>query len=44
MTKFEELEEAHADVKMKKNLWDAQAEWDSLNQQWMMVNNNGIGV
>ena len=44
MTKFEELEEAHTDVKMKKSLWDAQAEWDSLNQQWMMVNNDGIGV
>lgn len=38
MTKFEELEEAHSDVKMKKNLWDAQFEWDSLYQQWMMVN------
>ncbi|XP_065911794.1 dynein axonemal heavy chain 6-like [Dysidea avara] len=37
VTKFEELEEAHADVKMKKNLWDAQAEWDSLNQRWMMI-------
>ena len=44
VTKFEELEEAHADVKMKKNLWDAQAEWDSLNQRWMMVITDGIGV
>lgn len=37
VTKFEELEEAHADVKMKKNLWDAQNDWDSLYQQWMML-------
>lgn len=44
MTKFEELEEAHADVKMKKSLWDAQAEWDSLNQQWMMVITDTIAI
>ena len=37
VTKFEELEEAHADVKMKKNLWDAQSDWDALYEEWMMV-------
>lgn len=37
VTKFEELEEAHADVKMKKNLWDAQSDWDALYEEWMTV-------
>ena len=29
VTKFEELEEVHAEVKLKQLLWDSLQEWDS---------------
>ena len=37
VTKFEDLEETHAEVKMKQNLWDSQRDWQKDYQRWMTV-------
>ena len=37
MTRFEELEETHAEVKLKQTLWEAQREWGSDYDKWMTV-------
>ena len=37
VTRFEDLEETHAEVKMKQNLWDSQRDWQKDYQKWMMV-------
>ena len=37
VTKFEDLEETHAEVKMKQNLWDSQRDWQNDYQKWMTV-------
>ena len=37
VTKFEELEETHAELKLKQTLWDSFVEWDVIHQEWMDV-------
>ena len=41
MTRFEELEETHAEVKLKQTLWEAQREWSSDYDKWMTVSTTG---
>lgn len=37
MAKFEELEEVHAELKLKQSLWNSLAEWDVVNNEWLEV-------
>ena len=37
VTRFEELEETHAEVKLKQALWESQREWETDYQTWMTV-------
>ena len=37
MTKFEELEETHAELKLKQTLWDSSVEWEVKHEEWMNV-------
>lgn len=37
VTKYEELEEVHAEVKLKQLLWDSLDQWDQTVQDWMVV-------
>ncbi len=37
VTKYEELEEVHAELKLKQLLWDSIDEWDKLIQEWSGV-------
>ena len=37
MTKFEELEETHAELKLKQTLWDSSIEWTVNHEEWMNV-------
>ena len=38
MAKFEELEEVHAELKLKQALWNSLVEWDVVNEEWLEVN------
>lgn len=38
VTYFEDLEETHAEVKLRQSLWLAQKEWESDYETWMEVN------
>ncbi|CAB4027440.1 dynein heavy chain 6, axonemal-like isoform X1, partial [Paramuricea clavata] len=35
VTKFEELEETHAELKLKQTLWDSSVEWEVNHEDWM---------
>ena len=37
MTKYEELEETHAELKLKQLLWESLDEWDTIAAQWTDV-------
>jgi dynein heavy chain len=37
MTKYDELEEVHAELKLKQLLWDSIDKWDNLMNTWMQV-------
>lgn len=37
VTKYEELEEVYAELKMKQQLWGSIDDWDELVKQWMEV-------
>ena len=37
VTKFEELEEAHAEVRLKQLLWGSLKEWDVSVDDWLQV-------
>lgn len=37
VTKYEELEEVHAEIRLKQLLWDSLNEWDGAVDQWMQV-------
>ena len=37
VTKFDALEEAHAELKLKQQLWDSIDEWDKLSTDWLSV-------
>ena len=37
VTRFDALEETHAEVKMKQTLWKSLSEWDVLNEEWHNV-------
>jgi dynein heavy chain len=37
VTKFDALEEAHAELKLKELLWSAIDEWDGLLADWTQV-------
>jgi len=37
VTKYEELEEAGAELKLKKLLWDSLHQWDVIVAEWMEV-------
>ena len=38
MAKFEELEEVHAELRLKQALWNSLVEWDVVNEEWLEVN------
>ena len=40
VTKFEELEETHAELKLKQTLWDSRIEWEVNYQEWMDVSSH----
>jgi len=40
VTKYEEMEEASAELKLKQLLWDSIAQWDALVAEWMEVGRN----
>ncbi|XP_071825285.1 dynein axonemal heavy chain 6-like isoform X2 [Apostichopus japonicus] len=35
VTKYEELEETHAELKLKQLLWDSLEEWDQMTEAWV---------
>ncbi|XP_028414460.1 dynein heavy chain 6, axonemal-like [Dendronephthya gigantea] len=35
VTKFEELEETHAELKLKQTLWNSRIEWEVNHEEWM---------
>ena len=37
VAKFEELEEVHAELKLKQSLWNSLADWDVVNNEWLEV-------
>lgn len=37
VTRFDELEEVHAEVKLKQSLWQAKKDWVSDYEAWMTV-------
>ena len=37
MTRFEELEEVTAEVKLKQLMWDSRNEWETSYNEWMTV-------
>ena len=37
VTKFDALEEAHAELKLKELLWSAIDDWDKLLEEWTTV-------
>ena len=37
MTRFEDLEEMQTEVRLKQNLWNAQGEWEVLQEKWSTV-------
>ena len=37
VTKYDELEEVHAEMKLKQLLWDSLDEWDNLLAGWLEV-------
>ena len=37
MTKFEDLEETHAEVRLKQALWKSQQDWISDYESWLNV-------
>ena len=39
MTKYEELEEVHSELKLKQLLWDSIDEWDKMVAEWNDVSN-----
>ena len=40
VTKYEELEEVYAEVKLKMLLWDSIDQWDAIVAEWMQVTND----
>ena len=37
VTKYEELEETHAELKLKQLLWDSLDDWDAMTVGWTEV-------
>ena len=37
VTRFEDLEETQTEVRLKQNLWNAQGEWEVLQETWSTV-------
>ena len=37
VTKFEEMEEVHAEIKLKQLLWNSLSEWDGVVDNWLEV-------
>ncbi len=37
VSRFEDLEETHAEVKLKQTLWLTQKEWEIDAENWMLV-------
>ena len=37
VTRFEDLEEVHAEVKLKQTLWHSQRDWDHDSEEWNTV-------
>ena len=40
VTKYDELEEVHAELKLKQLLWDSIDEWDKMITEWSEVSEN----
>ncbi len=38
VTRFDDMEEVHAEVKLKQTLWESKRDWVSDNETWMTVN------
>ncbi len=38
VTRFDDLEEVHAEVKLKQTLWESKRDWVSDNETWITVN------
>lgn len=39
VTKFEDLEETHAEVRLKQALWKSQKDWATDYESWLNVSN-----
>ena len=37
MTKYEELEEVHAEIRLKQLLWDSLNEWNTTVDEWLTM-------
>ena len=37
VTKYEELEEVHAEIRLKQLLWDSMGEWNTTVEEWSTV-------
>ena len=37
VTRFEELDETYAEVKLKQLVWDSQQDWERYFNEWMTV-------
>ena len=47
VAKFEELEEVHAELKLKQSLWNSLVDWDVVNEEWLEVRyitSPGVGI
>lgn len=40
VTRFEDLEETHAEVKLKQTLWESQREWEHDYETWTTVSSH----
>lgn len=44
VSKFEDLEEVSAEVKLKQLLWDSLYEWDQLQEEWLKVRSKKVST
>ena len=44
VAKFVELEEVHAELKLKQSLWNSLVEWDVVDGEWLEVTNLATAV
>ena len=44
MTKFDELEEVHSELKLKELLWYSLDDWDALYNEWVATKFDEIDI